>query len=123
MRWFFTFLILITVACDSSTEETPTSDSNIIVITNNQFIPQEITVAAGDTVFFHNQDETPQRILSESTEGSFDNTGLFSSNSMIQDSYGTITIPETAVSGDTLFFYSEYLTSAMSTPDGVITIE
>ncbi len=123
MRGLNFFLLLLMAACGTITEETPAPGDLTIIITDNQFIPQEITAAVGETVFFHNQDLTLHRILAESAEGSFDDTGLFSSNPIIHDSYGTITIPETAISGDTLFFYSEYITSAMTTPDGIITVE
>jgi hypothetical protein len=115
----FTFL-----NCDGgSNSNTPTDNSSSISILEFSFVPQSITVEPGETVFILNDDTIPHHILSQSAEDAFDDTSLFDSLEIPVDGVGYITIPEDAVVGDTLFYYSSTLEGDMLTPNGSIVIE
>ena len=115
--------ILVLASCQQSDTTLPPDGAATIVLTNHTFTPTEITVTAGQVLFFYNQDGTPLHILSESAIGLFDDTQDFDSGIITDNSFGTITIPESATAGDVFYFYDDLLRGSMATPDGTITVE
>lgn len=125
VAFLFSVLLIHFTACADTTDSllSDTGGSVTIFIADHEFIPSSLTVSAGDTIFFDNQDDTTHRILSESATGVFDDTGVFDTGYININGFGSLTIPDTAVSGDTFYFYSDILQDAMSTPDGTFVVE
>lgn len=117
-------LILIFVQCGGS-QSTPVTGNNSqnILIVDNRFVPDSITVSAGDTIFFFNEDAIVHQILSQSAADQFDATDLFNTLLIDPGSEAAIQIPEDTASGTTLFFYDDILRGQMSTPNGSIIVE
>lgn len=109
-------------ACNSTTLSTPPDTSTTVVIQNQSFIPESITVDAGETVFFINNDSLTYQVLSQSADNQFDDTGDIDSGNLPSGAVTSITIDETASSGDVFYFYEFYLQDAMATPNGTITV-
>ena len=111
-------------SCGTNTDETSTSGtSQTITIIDLSFLPASVTVAAGDTLFFFNEDSVSHRILTESAEGLFDNTGDMDTGVIPTGQSISVTVPGTLVSGDSILFYDDEFKDTMTTPDGTITIE
>lgn len=110
-------------SCGSDVATTAASENPAVVITNLSFVPQTLSASAGETVVILNEDAVPHHILSQSAENSFDNTGDFDSQTIPAGKASLITIPDTALSGRTLFFYDEFFKGAMATPNGRVEVE
>lgn len=115
-------LAVFCVRCDTE-DMFPLEGNQTVFIADYTFSPREVTASPGQDVIFFNMDNEPHRILSQSAEDAFDNTGAFDSLPIPSGEVSSITIPDTAVVGDQFFFYDDYLQDAMATPSGVITIE
>ena len=124
------FLSLITVsllfiACGTGSVEPDLvgSGSPAVIIQSGTFIPDTLSVSAGDTVFFYNYDTSPQLILSESALDAFDDTGVLASSPIATNGIGTVTIPDDAAAGDVILYYNAYLQNGMATPNGRFDVE
>lgn len=118
------FVLLFTVACgEEDIAASADESSTTIVILNQTFVPSEITASAGEIIYFYNDDSTPHHILSESAPDLFDDTGTFDSGIIDEGDTRSITIPDTAVSGEEFYFYCDFTNNVMTTPNGTITVE
>jgi plastocyanin len=115
--------LLAACGADSTTPDPDSSGSPSVIIQSGSFIPETLSVSAGDTVFFLNYDSSPQLILSESSDNAFDDTGVLTSSPILTNSVGTVTVPDDAVAGDVILYYNSYLQSAMATPNGRLEVE
>jgi len=122
---FFPVLLFLFLLCGCNNEtenDAPDTDDLIVVIENNQFIPQTFSAESGATIFFENLDGTPHQILSQSAEDHFDDTQIFSSEIITTNNFGFIELPDDAETGEIFYFYCGIFTDAMATPNGVIEI-
>lgn len=118
------FLALtLLIGCQQNNTVTPPDGNATIVIIDQTFTPTEISATAGQILFFYNQDGITHRILSQSANNTFDDTQNFDSGIITDDSFGVITVPESAITGDVFYFYDDVLRSTMITPNGTITVE
>lgn len=121
-------LIILTLAvtfsqCGDRKAAITNPDDQIILIIDNTFVPNSLTVSPGDEIFFMNNDNIPHQILSQSAENIFDDTGLFESLIIPNDQLSSVIIPEDALPGTTLFFYDGVLLDQMSSPNGSFVVE
>lgn len=121
-KYFTLFILFAFISCGSTPAQTITTDSNTIVIIDLTFLPDTTTADPGQTIFFSNQDDVPHQILSQSAVDQFDDTGEFDSLIINSGEIREITIPTTATSGSTLFFYDDFFEDTMVTPNGTITV-
>lgn len=115
-------LLLLVIHCGSGPATTLTTSTQTVTIINYSFVPDTLTVRAGNTLFFLNQDNIPHRILSQSAPDRFDDTGVFDSLVIEAGETRLITIPAGTPSGTTLFFYDDVLKANMITPNGSIDV-
>ena len=121
------FYILLAIAaltfhCGDAESEN-VDDGQTIIIDTMTFIPDELTASAGEVITVINDDDETHTITSESSEDAFDDSGDFDSGILTSGNVSSIVIPEDAVAGDTFFFYCDIHEDAMTTPNGIITIE
>lgn len=120
----FCFLGALFVSCGGSLESDPAlSGDNVVVLHDLSFDPDSLSAAPGDVIYFYNADDEPHRVLSESDNGLFDNSGVFDTGVIPSSDVLAITVPTTAVPGDVIFYYDAFFEDAMITPNGKITIE
>lgn len=119
----FIILLVSVSACGDRESLITNPDDKIIFILDGAFVPDSVTVAPGDDVFFLNEDGIPHQIVSQSAENQFDNSGAFDSFVIPPNQIGLIVIPEDAISGTTFFFYDEILLDQMVTPNGSLVVE
>ncbi len=116
-------LAILVVGCTEDSNPNPTDNSSIVIIENFSFLPEELTVEAGETVFFVNEDGAPHQILSQSDADLFDDTGEFSSEMIAAGETGFVVVPETAATGDVFYYYCDVLQDGMATPNGSLLVE
>ncbi len=123
--YFIIFLVLFfNLACgEENTAVSASENATTITIIDQTFVPSEITAAAGEIIYFYNNDATPHHILSESAPDAFDDTQSFDSEIFDEGDVRLITIPDTAVVGEKFYFYCEFTHDVMTTPNGTITVE
>lgn len=119
----FLLIALGSFSCGKENLLTTVPNEQIILIKDYQFTPLTLTVEPGDVIFFRNDDDVPHRILSQSAENIFDDTGEFDSLIIPRGVVGQIEIPSDAVSGSSFYFYDEILEDQMFTPSGILTVE
>lgn len=122
---FYSLVCVGFLHCNQDTALPITNEQNnsyLVQIIDNSFIPDTLVVEPGSVIFFYNFDTAPHRILSQSAENMFDDTGEFDSGFFDPDSPASIEIPSSAVSGDIYYFYDDVLQDQMLTPNGSIEI-
>jgi len=123
IKYLFIFILFAISSCGSTPTADPiTTNSETISIIGFTFLPDTISADPGQTIFFYNRDAIVYQILSQSAPDQFDDTGLFESLIIETNQVQEITIPSTATSGSTLFFYDNFLQDTMATPNGTINI-
>lgn len=115
-------LVCIT-ACGVFESEGIATDDTTIIITGFTFVPGDITAAPGDTVTFLNWDDYPHRILSQSANDLFDDTGALDSDIIPPGDARTVTVPDNSIRGDIIAFYDDVFRDDMITPNGAVVVE
>jgi plastocyanin len=110
-------------SCGEIETDPATNGVQSIVIQNGSFSPISLPAAAGETVFFYNADIDPHRVLSQSDNDAFDDTGVFDTSVITEGGFGAVTVPETARSGDEIPYYDAYFRETMTTPNGVVVVK
>lgn len=110
-------------SCGQDPITNATTETQTITIVEESFVPASVTVSAGDTIFFYNEDTVPHHILTESAEGLFDNSGLFDSLVIDVGEMASVLVPNTVSSGETLFFYCDFFRDSMITPNGQMNVK
>ena len=113
----------LSLGCGKAITEITNTDEPVITIIGSQFVPDAVVVEPGDTIFFYNQDAVSHRILSQSQINTYDDSGLFDSYIITDETTGFITIPADSATGDVIYFYDDVLKDAMLTPNGTIEIQ
>lgn len=119
----FTLAALFSLTGCGGDEDFTIDDDATVFIVEYTFTPTTITAPAGSAVFFYNLDDTPHRILSQTDNDTFDDTGVIDSLLIPAGDIGVVSISSTAVSGAAIPFYDGVLEDAMATPNGIITVE
>lgn len=107
MKYSFYSLIFILAlslftSCGAITDENPENTDADIIVENQSFSPDELTVDAGVTLTITNDDNETHSVTSD--DNSFDEIILESGET------GTILIPSDLISGDTLAFHCKFHT-------------
>jgi plastocyanin len=113
---------------DSGTPDSGTPDGGgpfVLTISGFSFSPADFTVDAGTTIEVHNTSGTSHTVTSEATDNAFTHAGVNGVTFDVSIGGGgtaTFTIPANAPTGTVVPYYCAIHTSAMSTPNGHITI-
>lgn len=117
------FLAVWSSSCGEAQPEQPVNEGAIILIESMSFVPDQVSVTAGQTVIVINNDSVLHSISSQSAENAFDATGEFSTGPILDGSKGFFVVPETALPGDIFYFYSDIYQEGMNTENGQLVVE